>query len=271
VKFSGLRRNASQIDPVHETLPLDIWDFDGRNYKLKEYLVNRVWQLLNFLFSFHKGGINSVVRVCIVGSTTTQQYNSRSDVDINIEVDRDVFISFNPEATVYEKGEYAYMMDKIWMYLEGIPVGGGINRTFSIHIYFYPFILSSDGIYVLFERFRDGRLYRVDRWMKGPFRIPQTFQPDLAFESIKREAELLREELVRFASKCKRKDLRASVIKAIERFFVKFRQHRFAKAVKGKGDYRAYRFSPDWDAGNIFMKYLGSFSKPYRKLFIKED
>lgn len=245
---------ASQIDVVQSTLAPDVWV----NFCLRKHIKQQIFELVKRMFSQFSGGFSLVKRICIVGSITTKQYTKFSDIDVNIEVDKELFLKLNPEAYKYQYGIYAYMMDRLVPYLEGLPVNF-TTRTFSIHIYFYPFILSSDNIYCI---------YPVENWIKG-LNFPESyFDPEKVFYPIKFETDKIKQKLLRMIQ---RKDLLTiDFLRALEKFLEEWRQVRFIEAVGGRGHYLSYSFSADWDTGNIAIKFLGEFAKPF-SLLTKND
>jgi len=240
------QKKGSQIDAVQPFLAPDI--FDG--FKIKKEIKEQIIEFVKDLFSKFKGGFLLVKRICLVGSIMTKQYTPFSDVDINIEVDYEKFVKLNPESLKYPYGVYPYMMDKIYLFLEGVPIKG-TARTFSVHIYFYPFILSSDNVLCI---------YPSEKWIKG-FNFPTlSFDPEREFLILKLFAESIKNKLIGI-KRIKRKEV-DSFLEAFEDFIRDWRQYRFQMAEKGKGHFLSYKFSADWDSGNIFIKFLGKFAKP---------
>lgn len=254
-----LERKASQVDPV-VGMAGDIWVFDGRMWVLRREIVEQIWRLIRLMFHQFGGHRGIVVRVCVVGSITTLQHHRFSDFDLNIEVDRDAFKKrvLKLFGEVEDRRLYGFMMDRLYHFLEGIPVEG-TDRTFSVHVYWYPYILASDNIYRVFE---NGSGY----WIKGMNFPDKGFDPDFAFEPIRLRVSVLRRiisSLLSFDS-----DIVRGFLKSLEKFFKDWRSWRFHLAKKGKGHFLSYRFSEDWDSGNIALKYLGEFAKPYKLLYI---
>lgn len=250
-----MKRKSSQIDPVQPTLAGDVWVWNGRMFVLREYIYKQVFDIVNKMFLNFNGGFNLVRRICIVGSITTKQYHEFSDLDINIEVDKRTYIAQNPQAVRYRKGIYASMMDKIVKYLEGMPVEG-TKRTFSIHVYWYPFILSSDNIYCL---------YPYEGWIKGLNFPAYYFDPDRTFLPIKMEVEEIKKKLLVLISQ--KNEISNAFLYALEKFLTDWRQYRFISAEQGRGHFLSHRFSADWDSGNIAIKFLGDLATPTKFLF----
>lgn len=242
----------SQIDAVQDGLAKDVWlYYDG--YVLRPVIRRQIFGLLRRMFG---KDIDLVERVCIIGSITTKQYHKFSDIDLNIEVNYNRFITrYGVKAKKYTYGEYAFMMDRLVPYLEGVPVNG-TERTFSVHVYFGPFILSSDNIYCV---------YPVERWIKGMNFPPDGFDPDLVFLPVKLTSSRLGNAIMRLSRERDNEVVRAFLV-ALDEFFVDFREYRFMEASLGRGEFRAYKFSADWDTGNIAIKYLGRMAKPAKFL-----
>lgn len=259
LELKELERTASQVDPVRG-MAEDVWYWDGRAYHLRREVHEQVWRLVRLMFNQFGGYRGLVVRVCVVGSITTLQNHPYSDFDLNIEVDRGEFLR-----RVYEDFKasgvgrlYSFMMRRLYPYLEGIPVEG-TRRTFSVHVYWYPYILASDNIYQVFEG-------GGGRWIKG-MNFPRFgFDPDVVFEPLRLRVFALRRVM---SSLLHFDDVVVSgFLRALEWFFKEWRSVRFSLAKRGGGHFLSYRFSEDWDSGNIAIKYLGEFAKPYRLLYV---
>lgn len=251
-----MNRQASQIDSVRKKLADDIWIYTKKGIFLRSEIKESIWLLLNKMFKLFHGGNTLIKRVCIVGSITTKQYTDFSDVDLNIEVDEELFKKLNSEGKNYSAGWYSYMMDRFVPFLEGIVVDE-TQRTFSLHIYFYPFILSSDNIY---------EVYSKERWIKAFNFPPDDFDPDRAFWLIKFLADQFIEKLEFLFLHYKANKIFRDFINDLEDFLRDWRAYRFREANRGRAHFLSYNFSADWDSGNIFLKYLGKFAKPRRLL-----
>jgi hypothetical protein len=254
---------ASQVDAVRDRLAPDIWYWDGRGYVLRREIYEQILRLLGDMFAQFGGWRGLVRRVCVVGSLTTLQYHEYTDFDLNIEVDKREFARrFGLECG--GRDLYGCMMRRLYEWLEGVPVEGTL-RTFSLHVYFYPWVLASDNIYVIDLSGRGGGY-----WMRGMNLVPWWFDPDKAFSEIKLRVDALKRVFSSLLSAGCGDARVVAYFKVLEWFFKEWRHRRFELANRGRGHYLAYRFSSDWDSGNIAVKYLGEWAKPY-KLLIKKD
>lgn len=88
-----MARKANILDPIHDTLPVDVWDDPASaEPKLKpehsSYLYEKIHTTLD---EAGYDGMDRWLSLVFTGSLTTFQYSEESDVDISLFVDTEVF------------------------------------------------------------------------------------------------------------------------------------------------------------------------------------
>jgi hypothetical protein len=247
-----------------------LWD-QGISVKLKETVKRN---LLGRLFSsLEYSGFSKpelwIGHLYIVGSSAGYNYKEDGDLDIDVMYLPEMVKKYNPKMldNIQERIQDAIRKNK------DVKVPG-TNLTYSFIAFLEGDPLRSDGVYDILN----------DKWVKGPIRIPESFDPDIAFSEQKVKAQkvmngiytnisdimIALNDLKRIDQYTNLYDNRLKTKKQAVTITLKMLCLNLATwrrkiwELQEKPDistaiYPAYNFSPDWNERNIIFKYTARY------------
>ena len=249
-----LKKMASAIDYVRPTLHAGIWDLQKDTPQIKEKVRKNILDVLSD--SVKKDEIKSVF---ISGSATSYNYKEDGDLDI------DVLINFNDQE---KQAKMQAQLDK-----NREKKAPGTNLTYSFFLLSPGDFPKSDGIYDLLE----------NKWVHGPIKIPEGFDPDKVFVRERKFAIEVMDRIYQLISEVKitLKDLMR--VRQFIKLYDKIDPKRIVILTKLKDlcqelakmridiwklhkdsmtetpIYPAFNFSRDWDVRYILFKYIARY------------
>lgn len=161
------KKDASLIDYPRPTMSISVWDIEKDPPTLRPKVKESVFEILDK--ASEKMGLKTkewVKELYLCGSTTSYFYSEDSDIDINVKIDT---VRLR-EIKEFEKFTGEILFDKIQTLLNRIKLKNN-PYSFSFMILADSSRPISDGIYDLLG----------NKWIRGPFKLPENFDPDKAF------------------------------------------------------------------------------------------
>jgi len=279
-------RTASIIDHPQTSLLPDLWEYKKNIPRIKEDIRNKI--LDNLYAAINKVGFKNakdwVKKIHIVGSLTTNLYRFDSDIDINVQMDYNLFRKNNPDYFISDNYRLRnYIRDQVYPILN---VFFFPKRKIKYFIIGLDFFLEADYYYDLIE----------NEWMDGkvPVLIESSYDPDKVFfkeKAIAVRAIKIYNVLIERISLCIRevgkiddllknyesiylnniknilgKELirRFKRLREMDKQMLTFREMRF-KLPKDQLNFSGKDLSLNWETHNVIYKYIEFFG--YKDLF----
>ena len=287
----GLKKIASAIDYIRPTMNSGIWNLEKDPPMLKDKVKSHILETLTT--SLTKNGMNRpllwIDKLYISDSQTSYNYREDGDFDIDIKCKFDKVRNIYPELKKFNDKELHDHIQAILNTNRDKKVTG-TEITYSFLLLDEGDYPVSDGIYDIFE----------NRWIHGPFKIPEDFDPDVAF--IKQRAIALEitkkvygiildikiclkhlekiDDYIKFYDRLRIKAKRVLILSRLKilcRQLVEWRKKiwKLQTDSKAKVDpkYPAFNYSSNWDEKYIIFKYVARYSafEPIQLLYSQMD
>jgi hypothetical protein len=269
-------KKASIIDYVRPTMNSQVWDLKQSPPKLNpEIRKNIIGTLFDSLEDKDLKPSTFIKNILISGSSTSYNYREDGDLDIDIEYSpedlKENCLQILPDKDLHEylkKAVYENNKKKI----------GSTSLTYSYMIMAPGDHPVSEGVYDVLN----------DTWIRGPIKIPESFDPDITFWPIKQRA----------LSICRNIDLLINEIlftvddmREIDNFEKRYHQIKNRRIIllhklrtlcenldvvhewiwslvdkskdSSKAIYPAFDYSPNWEYKNILFKYIARYNYSY--------
>jgi len=270
-----IRRVASAIDYVRPTMEPHIWDLAKQppllNPAVKTHLLKTFKDTL--IENGFPDPLKWVTHLYLSGSATSYNYQEDGDLDIDVLVDQIQEDQFNKIQSI---------LDTNCRKIE-VP---GTHLTYSFMLLKPEDFPAADGVYDIFE----------NRWVHGPYKIPENFDPDETFarqkiialdimkkiEELLLGAEIIVKELEKIDQyiKLHGKLSGKKIIHLRNLFEICFQLYKWRKylwdmqeAAKDRINptYPAFDYSIDWDEKYIIFKYIArqGLHEPIQMLYYR--
>lgn len=277
--------SSSVIDYVRPTLNPQLWDLNNTTPKLLPGIKTDI--LKNLTDACEKSGLKRpfqwITGFVLSGSSACYNYKEDGDLDIDITYDEAVLRHLYPEFSKLSEQDVREYIRKAIYKANNKPVGStGLHYSFMVLD--RGDVADSEGLYDLF----------TDRWLRGPVKIPENFDPDKAFilqkaqaERIASEIDLLIGQIVRKVDDLKKIDLyvqhhgrlsarRVAMVmqlrglcEELDRWHTAINQLTVMAKAGINPSYPTLALSWNWDEKQIVFKYLArsGYHRPIRMLY----
>lgn len=269
-------KKSSIIDYPQDSLCPLIWDLKqppSLKPAIRRKILSSLFNLLTINFRNYK---DWVTEVTLTGSIVTNQYNSSTDIDVNVSIDYDVFRKYNLDLTRHISNDLElrkFIRQKVYK-LNGEKLAG--DHPVKFFVIGKGRRLESDFVYDLLE----------NKWLKSPILVDKSFDPDVEFVGPRYKALQIISSVIPFILETKvhlsdlirleeanrdvsniRETLKSNIneLKQIQEKLKRIRKSRFENE---EIDLLGYAFSKNWEFNNIVFKYLERycFNKPLEVL-----
>ena len=278
-------KTASIIDFPKPTLLPELWDFKNNVPYIKGEIRRKILKdLSNAIHKVEfKGESDWVKDICVVGSMTTNLYSNESDIDINVQIDYNLFRQHNPDFYIQDNYELRnFIRDKLYPILN---IAFFPKRKIKYFIIGLDFLLEADYYYDLINnRWKDEKIPELIDLSYNPNKVFYreraiackavkcynalierilTLLQDIGrvdeylqnYESIylKNIKTILSNEIVR----------RFKRLRELDRQILKFREHSYTSG--NKLNFSGKELSLNWESHNVISKFIDLFG--YKDLF----
>ena len=151
------KKRSNLLDYPKGGLCPDIWD---NNLKLKKEIRDLIIGVVKGYLNLYN--IDAIEDIYVVGSLTTYQWNNKSDLDVHVVIDSDIYNNFKLLNGIIRK-----TLNSLGLKVPG--TGHQLEFYFEDNKHLQPF----DGIYSVLK----------NKWIKEPITIDNDFNPDVIYKN----------------------------------------------------------------------------------------
>jgi len=278
-------KKASAIDYPKPTLPPQLWDLTKSPPLLKESVKKDIMDNLISAYASkgYKNPFEWITGLYLSGSSTSNIYREKGDVDIDIKYDPDKLKNLYPNLKEISDKELKGLIEDI-IYIKNWKNVAGTNHLYAYTVLDPKDFPVSEGVYDIMN----------NKWLRGPTLIPMDFNPDKAFivqrdkaEKIAEYIDIINGKIVRSLDTLKKIDeyqegahgdmeaQKSALIKGIKKLCLILRileqwiKNSFIRSRETENPvYPAFNYSPDWEQNTIVLKYLArsGYHSPFKIL-----